>query len=861
MNHNTCYNCGGELCKRDGRLVCVYCGSYMPENISSEEVMLLTSACQKLRLADFFDAELEFEDIIRRHPKNAQGYWGHLLAKYGIKYEEDYDGSRIPTCYAASIESIYDSSDYQKVLEYADEENRAVFIEHAAYIERVRREWVEKASKEPPYDIFISYKDSDRERGIKRTQDSVTMQDLYLQLKDRGYRVFFSHESLRNKTGEKYEPYIYGALSTAKIMLVYGSRPDYINATWVKNEWTRYKKRMQAGEKKQGSLLVAYEGFAPMELPSALSSLQCLDAGEKRFYTDLFSAIERILQEDSAEEEPHSQKSVSEDDLCSHELMTIPAKAPTCTEDGRTESSVCILCGKMMKRAQILPATGHSFGAWHVVKKATCVEDGEHESVCKCGERKTKKIPSRGGHILGDWETIQAPVPGKDGLRVKKCLVCGTRIEQEKLPALPGEKKAPPAAPAIRDNVSSVSVGTTLNSRNLKYKENTDGKTCKITGIGACHDVDLVIPETIGDYRVTGIAGYAFLGKEALTSVTIPKSVTTIGMYAFRGCTNLMTVYYRGTKAEWERMKPSENWWGDSAIAEICCNGANFKEEKLPEAKMDSPVAIATSVAVSTPAVRDSEAYVSIRTPLTSQGLKYKDNMDGKTCKITGIGACLGDHIVVPETIAGYRVTGIAGYAFLGKKHLESITIPKSVVSIGMFAFRGCTNLKLVYYRGTKAEWEQMKPSENWWGDSAIAEICCIGNSFQALPSLATKQEKELPHPLQYQVNADGKTCKISGVSTLKDKNIEIPSKIGSYQVRDICAYAFWNLKQIESIVIPMQITYIGDYAFKGCKNLKTIHYKGTKKEWKQILLDKDWRSDSSIKRIECTDGAIKFLF
>ena len=127
MNHNMCYNCGGDLYEQGGRLVCAHCGSYMPDQISSEEVMLLTSACQKLRLADFFEAEQEFEDLIRRHPKNAQGYWGRLLARYGIKYEEDYDGSRIPTCYAASIESVYDSSDYKKAMEYADEENRVVF--------------------------------------------------------------------------------------------------------------------------------------------------------------------------------------------------------------------------------------------------------------------------------------------------------------------------------------------------------------------------------------------------------------------------------------------------------------------------------------------------------------------------------------------------------------------------------------------------------------------------------------------------------------------------------------------------------------------------------------------------------------
>ena len=295
MNQNICNNCGGEYEYRNGRWICRACGALKPEEISNEEVTLLYTAYQKLRLADFDEAEKEFDDIVLKYPKNPNGYWGRLMAKYGIKYEQDYDGRMIPTCYATSIEGLYFSADYKKALEYADENTRAYYREQAGYIERVRREWIEKAVREKPYDIFLCYKDSDLANGIERTEDSLAVQELYIHLTSKGYRVFYSHESLRDKVGEKYEPYIFRALSTAKVMLVYGSKPEYITSTWLKNEWTRYDKRIKAGEKKPESLLVACDGFSPAELPNMLSSRQCFNARDRSFYSDLDEMIEKII--------------------------------------------------------------------------------------------------------------------------------------------------------------------------------------------------------------------------------------------------------------------------------------------------------------------------------------------------------------------------------------------------------------------------------------------------------------------------------------------------------------------------------------------------------------------------------------
>ena len=104
-NANVCNICGANYVFKNGRWICPACGAYKPEELSNEEVTLLYNAQQQLRLADFDEAESLYRDIIEKYPDNHEGYWGLVLAKYGIKYEQDYNGKMIPTCYAASYES------------------------------------------------------------------------------------------------------------------------------------------------------------------------------------------------------------------------------------------------------------------------------------------------------------------------------------------------------------------------------------------------------------------------------------------------------------------------------------------------------------------------------------------------------------------------------------------------------------------------------------------------------------------------------------------------------------------------------------------------------------------------------------
>ena len=423
MNQNICSICGANYEYRNGRWICPACGAYKIEELSGEEVTLLYNAAQKLRFSDFDEAEKAYADIIEKYPQNPEGYWGRLLSKYGIKYEEDFDGRKIPTCYATSIESVMSDRDYAKAISLADEDTKAYYQKQADYIERVRKEWVEKAQKENPYDVFICYKDSDLANGIDRTQDSVAAQELYIHLTEQGYRVFFSRESLRGKVGEKYEPYIFNALSTAKVMLVYGSSSEYIMSTWLKNEWHRYYKKIALGAKHPESLLIACDGFSPNELPTILSSKQCFDATRKTFFLDIDKHISRIIQESETVKAPRAKvKEAVLSGLHEHKYKTEVIKA-SCIAKGYTLHKCD--CGYEY-RDSYTPLVDHKFKIVNETSP-TCVKGGRKEKVCEvCGERVNDNLPAL-GHTFSKWVETDHPTCTVPGAEQRECIRCGKK--------------------------------------------------------------------------------------------------------------------------------------------------------------------------------------------------------------------------------------------------------------------------------------------------------------------------------------------------------------------------------------------------------------------------------------------------
>lgn len=294
-----CKMCGGTLDINDNQTVatCEYCGTQqtLPKLDDEKRANMYDRANHFRRNNDYDKAAGIYEQILAEDKTDAEAYWSLVLCRYGIEYVEDpQTHKRVPTVNRAQYTSVFDDDNYKSALNYADGMQKTVYQAEAKAINDIQKGILAVSQNEEPFDVFICYKETD-ENG-RRTPDSVLANDLYYQLTQEGFKVFFARITLEDKLGTAYEPYIFAALNSAKVMVVVGTKPQYFNAVWVRNEWSRYLALIKNGAKK--ILIPAYKDMDPYDLPEEFSHLQAQDMSKLGFMQDLVRGIKKLTAKD-----------------------------------------------------------------------------------------------------------------------------------------------------------------------------------------------------------------------------------------------------------------------------------------------------------------------------------------------------------------------------------------------------------------------------------------------------------------------------------------------------------------------------------------------------------------------------------
>ena len=339
---------------------------------------------------------------------------------------------------------------------------------------------------------------------------------------------------------------------------------------------------------------------------------------------------------------------------------------------------------------------------------------------------------------------------------------------------------------------------------------------------------------------ITSVCDYAFCRCRLLTKVTIPASVTSIGVNAFSGCSLAevtipdavsfigygafsgcdsltgITIPAGVTEIE-DTVLASCDHLKSITVADgnknyVSLNGVLFNKDKTqliqyPAGKSGSYTIPSSVTQINDYAFNDCIGLTGVTIPTGVTFIGYRSFL-----------GCTG----LPEVTLPSSLKTISGGAFQNCSSLSKMTIPASVTDVQWGAFAGCTGLKSftvasgnnhfvtadgVLFNKDKTELIQY-PAGKTGAYTIPSSVTNIANmSFLGSVGLT---EVTIPGSVKTISAYDFKDCKVLA-------KVTIPNSVTS-----IGWGAFDNCSALTSVTIPDSVTYIDNEVFKDCKALKT---------------------------------------
>ena len=504
----------------------------------------------------------------------------------------------------------------------------------------------------------------------------------------------------------------------------------------------------------------------------------------------------------------------------------VETTAPTCVAAG-VETRVCLLNAehKETRAGAAINPNAHAWGVWEETASPTCIAAGVDARVCSLNEEhketRAGAAINPNAHAWGAWKDVETPPTcTTTGKGARECTLCNIKDTNGVIPIDPNAHDWGGWAETTPNSETADGVETRICNRDPAHKETrvlyatgTPGLDFELINNDSAYSVyrgevysgDVYIPAYYNGLPVTEIGYQAFYGT-SLTGITIPNSVTSIGDWAFSGCTSLTSITIPA---------------GVTSIGEQ--------------------------------AFRDC---ISLTTVTFASGSRLQTIGDWMFSGCTSLTS-----ITIPAS-----VTSIGEYAFYGCTSLTSITIPENVTEIG-YAFYGCDNLTNVIINNDKiTSWQGQFSADNlsvtfrkniaegafgWWANENLTSVIiengvtsigsgafdgCTGLTSITIPASVTYAGSwgvfgacaKLTNIYVDSGNANFSSA--GGILYNKDKTeiIAYPSAKGSViipsNVTVIGNSAFNSNAGITSVTIHAGVTYIFSEAFIGCANLAGIY-------------------------------------
>ncbi len=498
----------------------------------------------------------------------------------------------------------------------------------------------------------------------------------------------------------------------------------------------------------------------------------------------------------------------------------------------------------------------HTFGDWTVEKEATCTEEGLRVRECECGEKEEEAIPTIAHTFAWAYDAVE---------HWKACTVCGTEEENSREYHTPIMGTCMDLCGFTMNPIEAMG----LEIEEIEVNGEKTGES-RVKGIGICKDyTSITIPAydiatgnpivEIGDRAFNGdynhasesgeessplehveiprtirkIGNYAFAHNPKLKELTIPDSVTEIGMNAFqalpfehfeipRGITKISNAMFADCDKLKELEIPSNitqidgfAFLGCTALIKVTiptsvkvvgpyafdCDSTGYNELEESDEAYDIPASLAQVIYLGT-----LNEWCEIQFGM-DKGEKYGFNSD----KATPLGAT----DFVKLYVDGQPITSVSfangleeiGASFRGYASLTSVTFPSSLRKISKEAFKDCVNLSEVSFaEGLEEIGEDAFEYSGLTSVTLPASLSVLGEHvFYKCPDLETVEIK------------GGALTAIAGTVTgMFEECTALTSVTIGEGIQEIGTAAFYKCSALNTVTLPASLKKIGENAFRN---------------------------------------------